>query len=133
MVRTAHGTAAGTVAVAATEPRPAGLLQTVAATATVPAIAVLEQPSPRRMLDGLLGRRNIVLSQSDELNTRENTQKVSERHSRRKLRCRPIGRCRRAGSFASALHPRLMHFALKNAGNPGDSQFAPSWYGLRFY
>jgi hypothetical protein len=39
------------------------------------AIALLEQPSSRRMRWQVLGRRNIVLSQSDELNPATRTQK----------------------------------------------------------
>jgi len=68
VVRKAHGTAVANVTVAATEPRITGLFQTVAATVTLATIAVLEQPSSRGVRWYVLGRRNIVPSQSDELN-----------------------------------------------------------------
>jgi len=45
------------------------LFQTGEEFLTLKAIAVLEQPSSGRMTGHLLGRRNIVLSQSDELNS----------------------------------------------------------------
>jgi hypothetical protein len=44
------------------------LVQTAGQVPCLVSKAVLEQPSPRRMLGEALGRRNIVLSQSDELN-----------------------------------------------------------------
>ncbi|QJW95673.1 hypothetical protein FTUN_3227 [Frigoriglobus tundricola] len=55
-----------------TEPRTAGLLQTVKPTVSTGRVAVLEQPTPRGVCWQKLGRRNIVLSQSDELNDPHN-------------------------------------------------------------
>src|SRR5438105_2216771 len=70
--RRAPGTVRSGGAGADPEPRPAGLFQTVAAPGRPDRVTVLEQPSPRRMLGDSPGRRNVVLSQSDELNEREN-------------------------------------------------------------
>ena len=64
----AHGTAAGQLNSVPVELRIAKLLQTTGTEFNWPAVAVLEQPSPRWMPDSSLGRRNIALSQSDELN-----------------------------------------------------------------
>jgi len=50
------------------EPRLAGLFQTASMLAMHTVTAVLEQPSSGRIARQMLGRRNIVLSQSDELN-----------------------------------------------------------------
>src|SRR5262245_3129811 len=50
------------------EPRPAGLIQSAEHRDPGMLIAVLEQPSPRRIAQKALGRRNIVLLQSNELN-----------------------------------------------------------------
>ncbi len=54
------------------------MLQTAVTVAMHAVIAVLEQPSPSRIARQKLGRRNIVLSQSDELNGRENSLRVIE-------------------------------------------------------
>ena len=67
-VRKAHGTAPGTCSAFAAEPRIERFAQTAANALQVPGVAVLEQPSPRGVWWQALGRRNIVLSQSDELN-----------------------------------------------------------------
>src|SRR3954464_7978942 len=65
--RKAHG-AAGTVPGSGNqEARPAGLLQTWFPDPGAVPKAVLEQPSPRGVPGNSPGRRNIVLSQSDEL------------------------------------------------------------------
>src|SRR5262245_32714672 len=50
------------------EPRPAGLIQSAEHRDPGMLIAVLEQPSPSRIAQKALGRRNIVLLQSNELN-----------------------------------------------------------------
>ena len=64
----AHGTAATSPSREGSEPRLAGLFQTDPSLEGEVAIAVLEQPSSSRMRWQALGRRIIVLSQSDELN-----------------------------------------------------------------
>ena len=65
----AHGTATGRPGSGDPEPRLTRLAQTGSPDPGRPVKAVLEQPSSRWALGETLGRRNIGLSQSDELNT----------------------------------------------------------------
>src|SRR5205823_9008135 len=69
----AHGTAEPARYRDAPEPRSARLLQTAQRPIGVWPIAVLEQPSSRRVPRLSLGRRNIVLLQSSELNASART------------------------------------------------------------
>ncbi|AMV28689.1 hypothetical protein VT84_30065 [Gemmata sp. SH-PL17] len=78
-LRKAHSNAAARRFWRQAEPRTAGLIQTAWRQNRRAAKAVLEQPSPRRVPSNFLGRRNIVLSQSDELNTIGNKNKVPRR------------------------------------------------------
>ncbi len=64
----ARGTAATSPSREGSEPRLAGLFQTDPSLEGEVAIAVLEQPSSSCVWWKALGRRIIVLSQSDELN-----------------------------------------------------------------
>jgi hypothetical protein len=85
----------------AAEPQLVRLFQTAAGSGGIPPKAVLEQPSSRRVLGDLLGRRNIVLSQSDELGHRGNK---AERN-------RAQGRTQHAGSVS-----RLVKVAAQRTG-----------------
>ncbi|MCE9564958.1 MAG: hypothetical protein K8U57_23230, partial [Planctomycetes bacterium] len=66
--RKAHGTAANLFDDIVTEPRSARLSQTVTISSNKFAIAVLEQPSPSFAAKRALGRRNIILLETSELN-----------------------------------------------------------------
>src|SRR5262249_42264608 len=57
-------------------------------TCSPPATAVLEQPSPGRVAESALGRRNIVLSQSDELDRRGNIKTILDPTSGHNVRRR---------------------------------------------
>jgi len=66
--RRARGTAPKACWPNTAEPRPAGLSQSAVFGQQALGIAVLEQPSPGRVTDHSLGRRNIALLQDSELN-----------------------------------------------------------------
>ncbi len=68
MARKAHGTAESIDNSYTAEPRPAGLNQTAVYELSIDSIAVLEQPSPGRVAEQVLGRRIIALVETTELN-----------------------------------------------------------------
>jgi hypothetical protein len=76
--RKAHGNAGSIPPRRGAEPRQAGLFQAAPRRGGILPKAVLEQPSPSRAAEQSQGRRNIVLSQSDELNHSGNEERLTQ-------------------------------------------------------
>src|SRR5262245_19230147 len=75
--RKAHDTASESATGCIQEPRSAGLVQTAHARGANPSVAVLEQPSPSRMRGHALGRRNIALLETSELEAAETSENIT--------------------------------------------------------